>query len=230
MEWPSPRDFCRRHPWCVACTLHQRPTKCLARSVESKVMQTFTDMGMELNDSKARALLTLQGSKGQSMRNKVTRVLRKQRHLCIPIGDAERFIPVAANAEYLGTIISYPSLERQTVAHRVQKARTRFRQLQKILTRRRGLQRRQCLQLWTVIIRPRLLYGRTVVPFSPHLLHMVTSLAMRHIRTITCTWSFNAGVTDQTLLASCQLSSTYEVMTKSLPVEFRGLMRPRRLL
>ena len=112
------------------------------------LMHTLEDMGMTLNNSKAQALLTLKGLKRQTCRRKWTVKKKNQLRLSFEFNGKMREVPIVASAEYLGAIISYDHFESRTVAHRIQKARVRYWQLQKFLTSKQGLNVRQRLQMW----------------------------------------------------------------------------------
>ena len=189
------------------------------------VMQMLEDMGMTMNDSKAKALLTLRGLKQQTCRKKwITR--HKDRPLLRFVRNAAcRSIPLVQHCEHLGAIISYDHFETRTVRHRMQKARARYWQLQKLLSTRRGMSTAQRLQMWQATIKPTLLCGLECLPLSAALRHEVTSLAMKHIRAITANQSHITHTSDAELLRQYSMCSMSDSLLSAIQRNIASLVQ-----
>ena len=198
--------------WCI------RSPDDLARATKElgALMSTLEDMGMTLNNSKAQALLTLKGLKRQSCRRKWTIRKKNQLHLSLEYNGKLREVPIVVSTEYLGVIISYDHFESRTVAHRIQKARVRYWQLQKILTTKRGLDVQQRLHMWEATIRSCLLCGVECLPLTPALRRELNKFAMKHVRAITANQSHLTHTSDQELLQMFAIPSLDDCLSNAI--------------
>ena len=214
--------WCQSHLTIYADDTHARWQIESPRSLDQAMfelgalMQTLEDMGMTLNDSKAKALLTLRGLKYQACRKKWSTRHKNRPLLKFVHGEASRSIPLVQHCEYLGAIISYDNYETRTVRHRLQKARTRYWQLQKLLSTRRGMRVAQRLQMWQATIKPTLLYGLECLPLSSALRHEVTSFAMKHIRAIAANQSHITHTSDAELLQQHKVCSISDSLLSAI--------------
>ena len=119
--------------------------------------------------------------------------------------------------------MGYDNFETRTVRHRMQKARTRYWQLQKMLSTRRGMNVAQRIQMWETTIRPTLLYGLECIPLSPVLKHAITSFAMRHIRAITANQSHITHTSDAELLNQFRLCSMSDCLLNAFKSNISSL-------
>ena len=124
-----------------------------------KTLQLLTKFGLTINPAKCTALLTMGGTAHRRARQRITTWKDGKEWLCLGTTDAPLWIPIARNAKYLGTIISYQKSEDATVHHRIQLARVAFGRLQRWLTGKRGLTRAQRLHLFSTCVYPVMTYG-----------------------------------------------------------------------
>ena len=176
------------------------------------VIGTFEEMGMEMNDSKARTLLRLQGLTRKKARSRCTKMIRDQRHLCLEVQGQLRHIPLVRQAQYLGAIISYDNYEKLTVEFRIHQAQVRFWQLQKLLCGKHGLSEKHRLQMWRVTIFPCLLYAIDSIKLTSALLQPLHTFAMKNIRAITRQPVHLSRISDDDLLNNLRLPSVVDTL------------------
>ena len=185
------------------------------------LMQLLQEMGMVLNDDKAKAILTVRGTLRQSIRKKYTKTVKQKTFLILPAGRKDRLIPLVSTAEYLGAIISYSEFESQTVKSRISKATHRWWQMQKLFCGRFGLTTTQRLQMWIVVIKPSLLYSLDCFPMPQTLLRQLQTCMMKHVRAITRCPSHISHVSDAELLRQYHLQSVAGYLQDSVSMQLR---------
>ena len=186
------------------------------------LMQMLKEMGMVLNDEKAKAILTVRGTLRQSVRKKCTKTVKKKNFLILPTGGKDRLIPLVSAAEYLGAVISYSEFESQTVRSRIGKATHRWWQMQKLFCGRHGLTTAQRLQMWIVVIKPSLLYSLDCFPLPHTLLRQLQTCMMKHVRAITRCPSHITHVSDVELLRQYHLQSVSGYLQDSIQLQLRA--------
>ena len=82
--------------WCI----HSPDDLAQATKELGALMSTLEDMGMTLNSSKAKALLTLKGLKRQSCRRKWTIRKKNQLRLSFERNGKPREVPIVVSTEY----------------------------------------------------------------------------------------------------------------------------------
>ena len=145
----------------------------LVRNI-AKTLHLIKRFGLTINPAKCTALLRMGGTAHRKTRLTLT-AWRDGKEWIGFTSDTHDiiWIPLARQAKYLGTVISYTTWEDQTVRHRVQLSKIAFSRLRRWLTGKRGLNRRQRLQLFTTCVYPVMTYG----VFSLGL----TTFGMQHI-------------------------------------------------
>ena len=126
----------------------------------AKTLQLLKRFGLTINPAKCVALLQIGGTAFRRHRKNLTTWrdgvewigFRTHAHEII-------WIPLARQAKYLGTVISYHAWADQAVVHRVQLSKIAFSRLRRWLTGQRGLTKRQRIQLFASCVYPVMTYG-----------------------------------------------------------------------
>ena len=148
--------------------------------------------------------------------------MRKKNFLIVPEGGKDRLIPLVSTTEYLGAIISYSEFEGQTVRSRISKATHRWWQMQKLFCSRNGLTTTQRIQMWTVVIRPSLLYSLDCLALPHTLLRQLQTCMMKHVRAITRSPSHISHISDAELLKKFHLQSISQSLHASVSAQLRS--------
>lgn len=122
-------------------------------------LQLLTKFRLNINPAKCTALLTMGGTAYRRLRTGLTS-WRDGKEWLVLHGDTTTFwLPIATQAKYLGTVISYKKMEGLTMHHRVQLSRIAFGRLRGWLTGKRGLCRARRIHLFSTCVYPILTYG-----------------------------------------------------------------------
>lgn len=134
-------------------------------AITIELLKTF---GLSINPAKCTVLLTMGGTNFRKLRASLTAWRDGKEWICFHGATEQTFwIPLDTNAKYLGTIISYRSMENKTTTHRIQLARIAFSRLRRWLTGARGLSTKQRIQLFTTCVYPILSYGIFAIGLTP---------------------------------------------------------------
>ena len=123
------------------------------------ILEALQQKGMQVNTTKSAILLIMGGSNHRPVRTALTWRDRAGEWIKITGCHTEFVLPVTGHTKYLGTIVSYKSLEDQTIRHRLSLARVAFARMHSWLTAKRGLNVQSRLRLWQTCILPVLTYG-----------------------------------------------------------------------
>ena len=96
--------------------------------------------------------------------------------------DHDVFIPIQAQMQYLGAVLSYHSFESQTAELRAQQANINFAQLRKVLRTSGGLSLARRLSIYKMCVWSALLYGIVSVGVNANACKTLQSTAAMHLR------------------------------------------------
>ena len=195
----------------------------LARAIQelTVVMRILEDMGVTLNNDKAKAMLAVSGTMRDHASQRRTSGKKQARKLIIPVGLRRRYIPLVQRADYLGACISYYGCEAQTTMLRMQKTRLRHWQMSRFLCSKRGLNQAQRIEMWSLVLKPCLLYALDCLPLTGNLIKQVQMMMMKQIRAITGKSNHITHQTDASLLMEVGLSNVATMIANNLHRQLR---------
>ena len=145
------------------------------------LFQSLEDVGLEVNPTKSKALLMVQGTQQSIFRKKHTMRKEKQLHIVLPSGHK---IPIHHKLTYLGVQLSYGSYKDQTVDYRIAQAQGKFELLRHILCSTKALEASKKLEIWRVYVESSLLHGLVATGITSSGLQKLQSKYSRMLRSI----------------------------------------------
>ena len=146
-----------------------------------RLLESF---GLQVNPDKSQAMFTVAGSFAEATRKRLILSRQGRRFLFVPDVTAPLHIPLYDRLEYMGVVLSYSSLEEQTMTKRLGVAQGSFDRLRRFLNTRRVLGLRHRLQLWQATVLPAMTYGVLAAGVTKHSLDRFHGMYMRHVRAI----------------------------------------------
>ena len=142
-----------------------------------RLLESF---GLQVNPDKSQAMFTVAGSFADATRKRLILSRQGRKFLFVPDVTAPLHIPLYDRLEYMGVMLSYSSLEEQTMTKRLGVAQGSFDRLRRFLNTRRVLGLRHRLQLWQATVLPAMTYGILATGVTKH------SLERFHFIVCTC--------------------------------------------
>ena len=116
----------------------------------------LTRVGLASNPGKSQALLQIQGTQAQTVREKYVKQTPVGKTLQIASGIG---VPIRKSMVYLGVVLSFGNYKDLTVKHRLMQASEKFRQIKHTLKSTRVLPKHKRLSIWQTYVVSSMLYG-----------------------------------------------------------------------
>ena len=169
------------------------------RQVES-LFECLAQAGLDINDSKTQVLLQIRGTHAKQALKKYTECRKGDRFLRLSAFKQQRWIPICAQAKYLGAQLSYDGFADATVHHRIVSARATYGRLRRILTSRSSMSVRARVQLWRACVGAALFYAIDSSGVTLSGLRKIRVLVQKHLRAITRSPTHLTHLSNQALL------------------------------
>lgn len=190
----------------------------------AKTLQLIKRFGLTINPAKCIALLRMGGTAHRKARLTMTAWREGKEWIGFHSDTHDTiWIPLARQAKYLGTVISYTTWEDQTVQHRVQLSRIAFSRLRRWLTGKRGLNRRQRLQLFTTCVYPVMTYGVFSLGLTPFGMQHIQKHMFSMLRQILGNHAYITGHSHQAALQRNSVALPLEWLLASIDSLQRSL-------
>lgn len=221
------RDLSTQLPaeWIKACiTVYADDfhVGCIFRSVQELeymsrafriLFQTLTSFDMLVNPSKSVALLALTGTAARKQRQRFVQRTQSGHALRLHAdGLDDIFIPLQTNAKYLGAVMTYTSVEDETLKHRLALARINFNRLQPWLSKRHSLTIKQRVAIWQTCILPIVFYGTLATDISFTGLQLMQKSITNMLRKIARDHAFYSGHTHVQFFQAFGLSTPVQLL------------------
>ena len=146
------------------------------------IISIIRQLGMTINFQKSVAVLSLRGQRAQQVMNRHTTWWNGSKCLRLRMEDHDVFIPIQAQMQYLGAVLSYHNFESKTAELRAQQASLNFAQLRKVLRTSGGLSLARRLSIYKMCVWTALLYGIVSVGVTTSACKTLQSTAAMHLR------------------------------------------------
>ena len=113
-------------------------------------------VGLVTNPSKSQALVQMQGTQSQALRESYVRKGQAGRELCV---SQHIRVPIRKSLVYLGVVLSFGNYQDLTVKHRIMQAKEKFRLIRRTLRSTRVLRISDRLAIWQSQVVSSMLYG-----------------------------------------------------------------------
>ena len=147
-------------------------------------IQLLRTFGLQVNSTKSNAIMSLRGSMSQSLRKLWTSTFQGREWLRVPTGQANEFIPLVQQLDYLGIVLSYGSFEELSWKRRIGVARASFECIRKILLGHHVLSLPHRVKLWKTIVLPSATYGLLGIGWSSPGFTRLHGMCMKQLRMI----------------------------------------------
>ena len=164
------------------------------------LFECLAQAGLDINDAKTQVLLQIRGTHAKQAMKKYTEHRKGVRFLRLSAFQRQRWLPVCAQARYLGSQLSYENFADATTHHRIVSARATYGRLRKILTSRSSLSEKARIQLWRACVGAALFYSLDSSGVTLSGLHKIRVLVQKHLRAITRTPAHLTHISNQALL------------------------------
>ena len=141
----------------------------------------LTRMGLTSNPGKSQALLQIQGTQAQTVREKYVKQTPVGKTLQVSSGIG---VPIRKSLVYLGVVLSFGNYKDLTVKHRLIQASEKFRQIKHTLRSTRVLPKYKRLSIWQTYVVNSMLYGLESVGVTDFGLALLCQRFSSHIRYI----------------------------------------------
>ena len=148
------------------------------------IITIIRTLGMQINFQKSVAVIALKGYMVKRVLQKHTQWRYGIKHLRIRMDTNDIYIPVEAQMQYLGAVLSYTAFEQHTADLRIRQANQNFAQLRKVLRTSGGLSKARRLSIYRMCVWTALLYGITSVGVTASVCRTLQSTAAMHLRKI----------------------------------------------
>ena len=176
-----------------------------------RTFAVFRRLGMKINTSKTKAILSIIGPLKHKIHKHYIRTQGDERRLFLSPGDPSQWILLVDKVEYLGLIISYTSFEKQSVKHRIGKANQRRWALAAMLhTRRMSISYK--LNLWRSCVLSTMTYALHCLKLSEGHVRLLQRTMMKHIRASVSDQAFITGSTHNDIMERFHVKPVKEVL------------------
>ena len=167
------------------------------------IITLILDMGMQINFQKSAAVIALKGYMVKQVLQKHTQWRYGVKNLRLRMESTDIYIPIQAQIQYLGAVLSYTAFEQQTADLRVSQARQNFDQLRRVLRTSGGLSTARRLSIYRMCVWTALLYGITSIGITAAVCRTLQSAAAMHLRKLLRIHA--KGHSNESVLAQAQL-------------------------
>eukprot|EP00438_Fugacium_kawagutii_P007526 Skav231107 [mRNA] locus=scaffold2525:483158:488152:- [translate_table: standard] len=169
-----------------------------------KVLDTVEALGLPICDDKSRVLLALGGTSYTKHQAAIQHHTASGVSLCIPRGEKRiMHIPITDKLRYLGVIVSFRNMEKQTLDHRIDAATMTCRRLSRWLHNKR-LPIQAKLNMWRSCVFQSLQYGLLAVGLTQTGLDRLQHITIHMLRKIIADHSYLTRRTHFEALATYQ--------------------------
>ena len=177
------------------------------------LFHTLSTVEMVVNPSKSVALLAMVGPASRKQKQRFVVRTQNGPALCLHADGLEDvYIPLQTQAKYLGTIMTYTSVEDATLQHRLAIARLNFSRLQPWLSKRHSLTIRQRVAIWKSCIIPIIMYGTLAVDISTKGLCLIQKTIINMLRKVARDHAFYSGHTHAQFLSRSGLPTPVQLL------------------
>ena len=192
-----------------------------------RLLESF---GLQVNPDKSQAMFTVAGSFAEATRKRLILSRQGRKFLFVPDVIAPLHIPLYDRLEYMGVVLSYSSLEEQTMTKRLGVAQGSFDRLRRFLNTRRVLGLRHRLQLWQATVLPAMTYGVLAAGVTKHSLERFHGMYMRRVRAISNSPVHVTNESNMELLRRLGFPAPVDHLLNLVVGRMRGLERLSLLL
>ena len=206
-------EWCRTHASLFADDVHGHwiiTTVAQFQDARMRALKLIAELhrsGMKVNFDKSEAVLLLRGKAAAGLKKRYVQWSKDKYVLNLGTDTCtgrEVRLPVVDRLEYLGVVLSYGSMESQTIQHRASKAWANFTKLRPMLRTSSAFSTAQRLRLFKACVVPALLYGVIGVGITASSLRVVTSTFARMLRKILRV--YQQGISNQQVLERASFS------------------------
>ncbi|CAE6911687.1 unnamed protein product [Symbiodinium sp. CCMP2592] len=194
-----------------------------ARKHILRIVELLHRAGMSINFDKSVAVLTLRGREAKSLKSRYLKWQGNKQVLWIgtdPNTGRDVYLPVQDQMEYLGAVLSYGSMEAQTVQVRAAKAWANFAKLRPMLRTASDFSLKQRLRMFRACVVTALLYGIVGVGVSSASLRTVVSTLARMLRKLLRVYQH--GVTNEEVLHRAEIQPS-DILRNMIAAKARTL-------
>ena len=150
----------------------------------SRALWILKSIGMTIADAKCATLLHMGGTAANKVRRSLVTNIKNKPHVRFEYAGARWHLPLVAQHEYLGAVLSYTRMEALTATRRIRAAEHSFHRLLPALTNAR-LTLALRLRIWHTCVISSLMYAMPQVGLTKAAAHRVTVMYYRQLRHIT---------------------------------------------
>ena len=184
------------------------------------IMSTLRSHGMSVHATKAKAILTVEGTKRSTAVKKLVRISDDGRLFRIHTRQGDEFLPLVRQADYLGAVTTYDSHASATLRRRTLLAKATHSRLRCVLHAHRTLTITHRIRLWRATVWPCLAYGLEVCGLSDEQHAQVQTLVLKHLRGIARCPAHITHESDIDLLARVHVPSPRDALRKTFESAF----------
>ncbi|CAE7191406.1 unnamed protein product, partial [Symbiodinium sp. CCMP2456] len=195
----------------------------------SKALWVLQKLGMSIAASKSAVLLHLGGTTAKKVKAKIIQVHNQKQQVLFQHEDHQWRLPVVAQHDYLGAILSYTRMEDLTATRRIKAAQASFDRLKPVLTQK-TLALRTRLRIWQACVTSSLLYALPQVGLTPGSAQRVAVSFFRQLRHITSKPVHLTGISNQQLCDQYDLKDPIDCLLRSAQKQQAKTVRLRTVL
>ena len=184
------------------------------------IMSTLRSHGMSVHATKAKAIITVEGTKRSTAVKKLVRISDDGRLFRIHTRQGDEFLPLVRQADYLGAVTTYDSHASATLRRRTLLAKATHSRLRCVLHAHRTLTITHRIRLWRATVWPCLAYGLEVCGLSDEQHAQVQTLVLKHLRGIARCPAHITHESDVDLLARVHVPSPRDALRKTFESAF----------
>ena len=147
-------------------------------------LETLETLRMNINYQKTAILLKLVGRDASALKHAAVFKKAGVLHLKVSVHGRECGIPIKAEHEYLGSIVSYHRRLDKNMQHRLKACQARYQGLRKTLNGSHHLSQEYRIRLWQACVCTSAFYSQHVVGLTCSTLSRLVTELTRHLRAI----------------------------------------------
>ena len=181
-----------------------------------KVFALFCRLGLQVNASKSRLLVSEEGLEADRWLRKRKRKDAKGKWTLRYNKFTKASLVLSSEFKCLGAVLSYGRFEALTAQHRLAQAQGHKQRLQRILQGRGGLTLPQRVRLWVTCVQSAQHYGLDAVGVTPALLRKIHTQTLQHLRALAGSPRHITRESDSDLLSRLGVDSPKDVLKRSI--------------